>query len=148
MPSEADIRGDRPAGVVVIGIMMVAFGGLSILIAGVLVVGVGSFDDLRPVWLIPAGGAVGLVVFAFFAVRVGLGLIRGTTDRREGERALWYGIPAFLWALWAINLWLTGGANDVTLWFLAPLAVLGLAGIIGAAFYMRSQRVRSYFDPE
>lgn len=138
--------GDRPVGVLVIGVMMVASGFLSTLIAGVLGVSIGTFDDLRTVWLIPAGAAVGLVIFAFFAVKVGLGLIRGTTERREGERALWYGIPALLWALWAINLWLTGGANDVALWFLAPLALLGIAGLLGAAFYMRSQRVRSYFD--
>lgn len=127
---------------------MVAFGAISVMIAVALAVGAFTFDDPQPAWLVLTGAAIGLVL-AFFAVKVGLGLLRGsTTGRKQGEVALWVGIPASLWLLWAINWLLTGGANDVALWFLAPVGVLGMAGLIGAALYMRSRRVRTYFNQQ
>lgn len=136
----------RPAGLVLIGIAMVAFGVISAMIAVGLAGSAVTFDDPQPAWLAPIGAAIGFIL-GFFAIRVGFGLLRGPqTGRRQGEIALWVGIPASLWVLWAINWLLTGGANDVTLWFLAPLGVLGVAMLIAAALYMRSGRARTYFN--
>lgn len=105
------------------------------------------FDTPQPVWILLLGTGVGFLV-AYAATRIGLGLRREPKIGREaGELAIWFGIPTVWLAFAAINLLLTEGANDVLVWPVLALAgVLCSAVLVGAALYMRSEGVRSYFQ--
>jgi hypothetical protein len=61
--------------------------------------------------------------------------------------AVWLGIPVVWLALWGINLLLTEGQDDVSVFWglIAPAGAFWSAVLVGAALNMRSERVRSYF---
>jgi len=143
------VSSSKPIGVTILGLLLVAFAAISILIA--ILIGAGNaliFDIPQPAWILLAGAAVGVVV-SYLAIRIGLGLLREPAEgRRAGEMAVWLGIPVVWLALWGINLLLTEGQDDVSFFWglIAPAGAFWSAVLVGAALYLRSERVRSYFD--
>lgn len=144
----------KPIGVILIGIMTLGFAALSALIAILLALGnvpIGGghaliFDTPQPYWILLLGAGVCFLI-AYAATRVSLGLLhKPEIGRKAGELAMWLGILTVWLTLAAINLLLTEGANDVFVWpVLAAVGVVSSAVLVGAALYMRSERVRSYF---
>lgn len=137
----------KPVGVILIGAMVLTFGVVSTLIAILFALGnVLVFDITQPTWVLLVGTGIGLFV-AYLAIRIGFGLLRNPAiDSRAGEVAMWIGIPIVWLAMAAINLLLTEGQDDVSVWpLVATTGVFWSALTIGAAFYMRSRGVRSYF---
>jgi len=127
---------------------MVGFGAIAALIAFVLAGGnILIFDTAQPTWLLLLGCVVGLIV-AYLAIRVGIGLLRDPAmGRKAAETATWVGIPIVWLALYAINLMITEGQDDVAVGgLIAPAGVFWSAVLVGAALYMRSRGVRSYLD--
>jgi len=128
---------------------MIAFSAVTVLIT--IVFGAGNavmFDTPPPAWLI-LGAVVTGVVVAYLAARVGRGLLREPAEgRRSGEMALWLGIPVVWLSMWGINLLVTEGQDDPSVFwiFIAPAAAFWSFVLMAAALYMRSRRVRSYFN--
>lgn len=136
----------RPIGVIVIGAALLGFAAVVVLIAVVFVVGFFLFEDDSWGWLALLVAGLGLVL-AYLAFRVGRDLLREPpTGRGGGEIAMWAAVP-FVW------LALSGLNSLIEAWddpFMgATLALSGLiwSGVlIMGAFYMRSRRVRAYFE--
>jgi hypothetical protein len=134
--------------VIFLGVMMLGFGAIAAFVAVVVASGnVLIFDTAQPVWLLLVGSGVGLAG-AYLAIRVGLGLLSNPPmGRKPGEVAMWVGIPIVWLVLGAINLLLSEGQGDVALWgLIAATGVFLSAVLVGAALYMRSRGVRTYFN--
>lgn len=146
--SQRVVSRSRPIGVMLVGGFLLAFAAISILIAILLAAGNALiFDTPQPIWVLLVGTGIGVAV-AYLAMRIGLGLLREPAKgRRAGELAMWLGTLVVWLALRGINLLLTEGQDDVSFWgLIVPAGVLWSAVLVGAARYMRSQRVRSYFQ--
>lgn len=98
----------KPLGQVLIGVMALCFGFASLVLAIALVFGnVLIFDNAQPIWVLLVGAAAELLV-AYFAIRVGLALLRGPAmGRRVLGWAPWIGIPAIWFAVAVADLLLT-----------------------------------------
>lgn len=105
------------------------------------------FDTPQPLWILLLGASIGSLA-AYAATKIGLGLLREREiGPKAGELAMWLGIPTAWLALAAVNLLLTEGADDVFVWpVLAAAGLLMSAVLVGAALYMRSERVQNYLQ--
>ncbi|HEY7822290.1 MAG TPA: hypothetical protein VIG24_05635 [Acidimicrobiia bacterium] len=137
----------KPAGLIIIGVVLAGSSLLLVLISIGLALGdVLVLDNTPPTWILLVGAAIGLTA-AYSALRIALGLFANPAkNRNSSERALWIGLPVVWLAMVGANLLLTGGQADVAVWPLIALSgVLWSAILITAALYMRSRAVRAYF---
>jgi hypothetical protein len=137
----------KPVGLIIVGVVLVGSALILALISIGLALGdVLIIDNTPPTWVLLAGAVVGLAA-AYLAVRLGVGLFTDPARKRQAtERALWFGLAIVWLAMVGANLLLSGGQNDVTVWPLIAMAgALWSAVVIGAALYMRSMGVQTYF---
>lgn len=148
MTAHVEATKSKPVGVSIIGVFLILFG-VSTAVLGLSILGSVLFGGSAgyPPLLVGAGGLVTMTV-AVVAMKVGQNLVATpATNRLAGEIAMWTAIPVTWTALITITLFVTEGEFDTTLFVTSGISgVVWTAVFVGAALYMRSRSVRSYFS--
>ena len=135
----------KPIGVSIIGLLLMPSGVTSI---GAALIAVSVLGQIEAPYVWVVGLALVLLpIFGFFAIKAGRGLLSTpATNRLAGERVVWACIP-FIWISLAliITLWEIG-IDGLTVALGVGTALFWSIPLIGIALYMRSKRVREYFD--